>query len=194
MTEPRVALEDTHVRKRHLRVHAPSTPLARHPDDGFVLADPYPLGNAARRSLRALTLAICPPPPAPQPEGLVDAAELQVRRFMAYMSPLAARAFWLCLLLLDWAPVFLMQSWHRLHAMPRARAASLLSEMVHGRYAALRSIVVAVRGLVLSAYFDQDSVHRAIGYAPVPFMTERIARRKLLLAPKPALAHAGGGR
>ncbi|MNC92104.1 hypothetical protein D3C83_84730 [compost metagenome] len=65
--------------------------------------------------------------------------------------------------------------------------------MVHGRYAFLRTLVVAVRGLVLSAYFDQDEAHKALGYAPIPFIRERIQRRQLLLL-KPALAHAGGAK
>jgi hypothetical protein len=197
MTDPRTAFEDSRVQKRRLTMHAPSHALMRHPDDGIVCAEPYPLGGAARRALRALTRLICPPPPAPQPERLVDEVELTVRRFMSYMPPLAARALWLCLLLLDWAPLYLCQSFHRLHALGRERGSALLTEMVHGRYSALRTMVVAVRGLILSAYFDQDVVHRAMGYAPLPFMTERIARRRRLLAAgtlEPARAHAGAGR
>jgi hypothetical protein len=111
---------------------------------------------------------------------------------MRYMHPLAAWGFCLCLGLLDWAPRLLLVSARRLHALGRQRASRLLSEMVGGRFAFLRTLVVAVRGLVLSAYFDQDEVHAAIGYAPLPFLRERVERRKALLA-APA-ARVGGVR
>jgi hypothetical protein len=33
-------------------------------------------------------------------------------------------------------------------------------------------------GLFMSSYFDQDYVHRELGYAPVPFITGRIELRR----------------
>ena len=74
-------------------------------------------------------------------------------------------------------------------AAPREDGGKLLSEMVHGRYSFLRMLVVALRGVTLSAYFDQEEVHQAMQYAPVPFMRERIVRRQSLLRP----AHAKAG-
>ena len=154
---------------------------------------PFPLGTGAARALAGLIVALCPASPAPTSREIFDRVDLHVRHFMTYMPPLAARGFWLCIVLLDWAPLWLFQSAHRLSALPRARASALLSEMVDGRFAFLRTIVVAVRGLVLNAYFDQDEVQKAIGYEPIPFLEERIERRRvLLLAPVPA--RAGGYR
>lgn len=196
MTDESGVFEDSFVRRKRLPVQSARAPLSRHPDDGWVMADPYPLGTAARRSLRALIVTLCPAAPAPNSPELLDRVELHVRHFLRYMHPLAAWGFTLCLVLLDWAPRFLFVSVKRLHALGRSRASRLLSEMVSGRFAFLRTLVVAVRGLVLSAYFDQDEVHQAIGYAPLPFLSERVERRRLLLgaAPLPAPARAGGLR
>lgn len=193
MTEERGVFEDSHVRTKRPQLRPAAAPLSRHPDDGWKLAEPYPLGAAKRRSLRALIVTLCPAAPAPCSPELFDRVELHVRHFLRYMHPLAAFGFGLCLLLLDWAPRFLFVSVKRLHALSRARASRLLSDMVSGRFAFLRTLVVAVRGLVLSAYFDQDEVHQAIGYAPLPFLRERVERRRLLLlGPEPA--RAGGVR
>jgi hypothetical protein len=193
MTDEPREFEDSHIRKRKLPVATPSRVLARHPDDGFILAALYPLGSNAKRALFALIAAFCPPAPAPTAPDMAERIADHVRRFMAYMPPLSARALWFCILLLDWSPVFLFRAPSRLQKLPTARASLLLSEMVSGRLAFMRTIVVAVRGLVLSAYFDQDEVHRAMGYEPIPFLTERIARRKQLLL-EPAPARAGGTR
>lgn len=188
------SLEESHVRKRPLDVPSARAPLARHPDDGFVLARPYPLGPASLRALNALIVAICPPPPAPTAPDMIERVAAHVRHFMSYMPPLAGRGFWLCMMLLDWAPLFLFAASSRLHKLSPARASALLTEMVSGRYAFLRTVVVAIRGLILNAYFDQDEVHRAIGYEPLPFIRERIERRQQLLVLQPARAHAGGMR
>jgi hypothetical protein len=192
MTDTRDAYEDSHVRQKRLPIAQARAPLARHPDDGFVLAEPYRIGTTTRRALRALIAVLIPPSPAPFAPDMIDRIEVCLRRFMAYMHPLSARALVLCILLLDCAPLYLFRGFRRLYALRRERASKLLYEMVHGRYAFLRTLVVAIRGLVLSAYFDQDEAHRAIGYQPIPFIKERIARRRQLL--RPALAHAGGTR
>jgi hypothetical protein len=40
----------------------------------------------------------------------------------------------------------------------------------------------------MSAYFDQDEVHRALHYAPVPFIKARVSLRQRLLGPAHAMA------
>jgi hypothetical protein len=174
--------EDSHVRRKKLPVTESRASLARHPDDGFVLANPYPLRPGLCRAVRAITLAALPPPPAPRPRDILDRIELHVRVFMAYMHPLAARGFALSILLIDLAPIFLFQSFSRFRNLDGQRATKLLDEMVHGRFSFMRMLVVAVRGLALSAYFDQDEVHEAIEYEPLPFLKSRIARREELVS------------
>lgn len=191
MTIEHGALEDSHVRKKP-PVRTARAPLTRHPDDGWQLAEPYPLGTGATRALDALIITLCPAAPAPATPELFARVSLHVRHFLRYMPPLAARGFVLCLFVLDWAPRLLFVSWRRLHALGRTQASSILTRMARSRFAILRTLVVAVRGLVLSAYFDQDEVHQAIGYAPLPFLRERVERRRLLLLPAPV--RVGGVR
>jgi hypothetical protein len=171
--------------RRHLKMSRAGS-LARHPADGWVMADPHPMGPWVRRAFHAVIRAVVPPLPAPQPPELVERIELYVRRFMSYMHPLAALGLMIGFVLLDWAPRLLFRSWHRLQGLGRSEAARMLDALLSSRIQLLRTVVVAVRGAILSAYFDQDEVHRALGYSPVPFMRERILRRRQLSAPAAA--------
>jgi hypothetical protein len=162
--------------------------LARHPKDGWRPADPYQMSERVREGLRALVRVLVPPPPAPQTADIVDRCELYVRRFMAHMHPLAARGMWLCIVLLDWAPRLMFASLRRLRNLDRERASAILNRMAESRHNLVRSILLGVRALVLSAYFDQDEVHRALHYSPVPFIRQRVKLRQRLLRPAPAIA------
>jgi hypothetical protein len=42
-------------------------------------------------------------------------------------------------------------------------------------------MLLAPKACILSTYFDQDEVHRALGYDPKAFMRERVERRRALL-------------
>jgi len=154
--------------------------LARNPDDGWVLADPWPMGKATRRAFHGLMRALLPPPPAP--EVPLERLEIQVRRFLRYFHPLVAWGFALGVRLLDWAPVWRFRSFKRIQKLPREEGAALLERLAHSRNGPLAQIAVAVRSSVLSAYFDQDEVIEALGYTPGPFITERIARRAQIVA------------
>jgi hypothetical protein len=155
--------------------------MARHPDDGWIMADLYPLSGFTRRSLDGLVRAICPPPPAPQLENLEERARLQVQRMLRYMHPVVAFGFCLAVIALDYAPIWSFASWRRVRSMDPAQAAPLLERIGWSRLPLLRLLVLGVRGMILSVYFDQDEVHRAIGYAPVPFIEQRIQLRRRLL-------------
>lgn len=188
MTSIPPAAESSHTRLA-LPVESSAPALRRHPEDSWQLAEPYRMGKGARRALRALITAMLPPPPAPSGEEMVDRIEHSIRSWMPYMHFLAARGLWLSILILEWAPLLLLYRFGRFHTLTKEDGGKLLSEMVHGRYSFLRMLVVALRGVTLSAYFDQDEVHQAMQYAPVPFMRERIVRRQSLLRP----AHAKAG-
>jgi len=158
-----------------------SPKLKRHPDDGWRLAEPYPMSSALLDSFRALVQAICPPPPAPWSPEIARRVELYVRSFMQYMHPIVARALCVAIALLDWAPRFLFVSTRRLKRLDPREAGRVLARLAHARFSLLRSLVLAVRGVILSAYFDQDEVHRALGYSPIPFLTNRLSLRQRLL-------------
>ena len=178
-------------KRRSLILQRDPRPLARHPDDGWLLADPYPMSESVRRALRAVIHAICPPPPAPQSPELFDNIELYVRRFMRYMHPLAARGLWLTFLLLDFLPLLLLKG-RRLQKLGREPAARFLTWLSHSKLGLVRLLCTGVRGAILSGYFDQDEVHKVLGYTPVPFISGRTALRQkqLLLAANPAAAEA----
>jgi hypothetical protein len=169
---------------KRLRVFG-STSLTRHPADGWQYADPYPMGSWARSAFRALIRAVCPPSPAPQLPDLVDRIELHVRGLMRYMHPLAARALWIAIFILDWAPRLQFWSWHRLQGLRPCEGARFLSSLGTSRIQLVRTLLIGVRGAILSAYFDQDEVHQALGYTPKPFITDRMQLRTLLME-KPA--------
>ncbi|HMJ10635.1 MAG TPA: hypothetical protein VK524_04465 [Polyangiaceae bacterium] len=158
-----------------------STQPARHPQDGWKNADPYPMGSWARGAFRALILAVCPPSPAPHLPDVVDRIELHVRRLMRYMHPLAARALWIAIFILDWAPRFAFFSRHRLQGLTAEEGSLFLSRLGATRLHLLRTLLTGIRGAILSAYFDQDEVHRALGYAPLPFISERRELRAQLI-------------
>jgi hypothetical protein len=156
--------------------------LSRHPGDGFQLAPPYPMSERVRSKFRALIRVLLPPAPAPHTPDMIDRVELYVRRFMAHMPALAARGMWLAIVVLDWAPRLLFVSLRRLCKLDREQANRVLTKMAESSSSLLRTPIVGVRALVLSAYFDQDEVHRALHYRPVPFLRGRIALRRQLLA------------
>ncbi len=175
-------MEPTHAHEsgpRRLAIAGKPT-LARHPADRW-FAELYPVGGIVGPAMRGVIRALCPPPPAPSSPEIFDAVERYVRGFMRYMPRLVAFGLAVVFVLLDWSPLWLGKSWRRLRKLDHERAAAVLARLDESRSSTLRTLVVAVRGAVLSGYFDQDVVHRELGYEPIPFLQERIALRESLL-------------
>lgn len=154
----------------------------RHPDDDWIFADPFPMGSPARRAFRGLIRAICPPEPAPQLPDLEDRIEFQVRRHMRYMPRLVAFALRCSFRMVDNLPRFLFWTRRRLHRLSAEEARRHVGRLASSRFSPLRELISAVRGVVLSTYFDQDEVHAALNYTPREFVRGRIALRHRLLA------------
>lgn len=173
--------------KRKLPMQRAAT-FARHPDDGWTYADPFPMSARYLRRFHAIIERLCPPPPAPMSETLLTQISRHVRGFMMYMHPLAGRGLWFAFILLDWAPLLLLMSWRRLSTLDRKLADRVISRIASTRWMPLRLLVVGIRGSVLSAYFDLAEVHERLDYHPVPFMKERVALREQLLLGSTALA------
>jgi hypothetical protein len=183
----RPAIDASKIHPFHLAVaQAGPARLERHPNDGWRLADPYPLGARTRRVLRAVVGAICPPSPAPRSRALLSRVEVGSRRMLRYAHPFVARCLALGLLFLDWLPILTLSSTGRLQSLESARASALLARWAHSRILLLRLLIQGARGLILSVYFDQSEVHDALHYDPVGFMRERIALRRHLLTAAPA--------
>jgi hypothetical protein len=168
--------------KRHLAISqvGPGT-LERHPKDGWQLARPYPLGPRALRVLRSLIDTLCPSGHAPRSAELDERVLVGARRFLSYMHPTVSRGLALGLVLLDFLPLLTLKASRTLHRLGRADASLLFGGWVRSRFTALRLLATGLRSLVLSVYFDQEEVHRAIGYAPVPFIADRVQLRASLL-------------
>jgi len=155
---------------------------------GARFAEPYPLGENARRVLCALIDALCPPSPAPRSADLLHRVELGARRLLRYMHPTVARLLALGLVLLDVLPVLTLASRLRLHRLDRARTSELVTRWAKSPFKALRLLIQGTRSLVLGVYFDQKDVHAAMGYAPIAFIEGRVRLRTELLRPVRAAA------
>jgi hypothetical protein len=170
----------------------PLTTQQRHPGDGWILADPYPVRDTTRRALRGLIRIVCPP--VPHLEDLEDRIEIHVRRMLRYMLPVVAFGFVVSVHALDWAPLWRGVAFRRLQRLDRDRAEQLLTQMGESRSGIVRAMILGVRGLVLSTFFDQDEVHRAMDWHPLPFLVERMELRERLLAgASPTVQDSVGG-
>jgi hypothetical protein len=149
--------------------------LERHPDDGWQMARPYKMNGSTRKAFRGLIRAICPTEPAVP--DIVDRVELHVRRTMPYMPGVVAFGLVLGFHLLDWAPRFLFRHARRIRRLDVARAQEVLNKLAESRFSPLRTLLYAVRGLILSTYFDQREAHDAIGYNPIPYIRSRMRMR-----------------
>lgn len=154
--------------------------LERTGGDGWQIADPLPMSRRTRRAFQGLIRAVLPPAPAPRGPEMVERIEVHARRLLRYMPRTVQIALPLAFRALEWVPRVLFASARRLSALTPATANELLE-----RFGALavpfRELVWAVRGIILSVYFDQDEVHEEMRYAPGTWMRSRIALRQRML-------------
>ncbi len=154
--------------------------LERDTDPTFQPAVPYPMGRSSTRSLAALVVLICPT--TIMNADIQARVVAQIRSGMSYMPGIAAWGLRFCFELLDWAPRFLFKGVRRLRGIEPEKARAILHQLSESSLTPIRTLMYAVKGLILNAYFDQEEVHQALNYAPAPFMRERIALRQRMLA------------
>ncbi|MCA9529894.1 MAG: hypothetical protein KC543_07140 [Myxococcales bacterium] len=162
--------------------------LGRHPNDGWQLAEPYPLGGPSQRALDAIVRAMLPPPPAPQAPDMHERVATHVRVSLQYLPRWTARGFVVLLHLLNWSPLWRLRAFATCSRLPRETASDVIDGIAQSRFLWLRMLALAPRALVLSTYFDQDEVHAGLGYAPKGFLRERIALRQRIEAGQRAAA------
>ncbi|MDH5490703.1 MAG: hypothetical protein OEY14_01890 [Myxococcales bacterium] len=153
-------------------------PMDRHPDDGWEIAEPFPLDPRSRRALGALIDALLPE--GPRTAGSEEEIALHVRRMMRYMPLTTALGLVASLHLLEWSPLWRLRGIRPLSGGARGRATRLLRELSHSRLVPIRTLVLGPRALVLSTFYDRDEVHAALEYEPRAFIRERIALRERL--------------
>lgn len=158
--------------------------LRRHPDDGWQLADPWPLSSYSRACIAGVVRAMLPhgEPGAPLDADVHLEVERGVAVTMRYMQPPMAWGLLLLFWLFDAAPLWSLRGLRRLSSMAAEEASSLLARLAQGRISALHAMSTALRAAVLTSYYDRPDVHRHLDYAPEPFMAERIRLRTRLLA------------
>jgi hypothetical protein len=156
--------------------HGPNPVLQRHPDDGWTLAAPIEVGARMRRVLLRLADAIVPPSPRTNTtlEQVMEHALVSLR----YMPRSTAMLFLLGMRLLNWAPVWRLSGLRPLTALPADEARRQLAGVTRSRWLPVRLLMYGPIGLFMSSYFDQDCVHHQLGYAPIPFVTERVELRR----------------
>lgn len=153
--------------------------LERHPDVGRPLARPVAMSPSGRRALHGIVRAL-----VPEAVAMPDAPariERHVRRMMRYMPILVAFGLRLCIFAIDQAPRWLGMSTRRLRGLPVGRARAVFERLSQSRFVIVQTMLYAIRGLVMSTFFDQDEAHAAIGYAPTPFLRSRQTLRNRLL-------------
>jgi hypothetical protein len=160
----------------------PARISGREPDDGWTLADPWPMGPVTRDALHGIIRALCPRPPAPWSEEIAARIELGVRVFLRYLPPVMGLGFGPMLILLDWSPLWRLRGVSPLHRWERAAAAEHMQRLANSRFKPIRLMIMAARAAVLSVYYDQDEVHAAMGYDPLPFLQGRADLRRRLMA------------
>ncbi len=154
-------------------------PQVRHPDDGWTLAEPLAVSARTERVIYAITDAILPP--KPRTETVLDDV---VRTFLVLLSymPTASRiSFMLALRVLNLAPLWRLRGVRPLTRLTRDRAQSILEGIAESRFLPVRLLMLGPQALLLSAYFDNDSIHPYLDYDPMPFARDRIALRQRLL-------------
>lgn len=141
------------------------------------------MGKGARRALKGVIRGLCPTSlDAPQGASLEHHVEVYVRFFMSYMPRWMARGIWLALFLVEWSPFWCGQGLRRLSRLSPRRRARVIARLARSRFYPIRRLVLVLNSLFMSAYYDSERVHRALRYAPVPFIRDRIALRQHLLA------------
>jgi hypothetical protein len=154
----------------------------RHPDDGYPIADPYPVDAKTEKAIRSLMRVLLPEGAAPRSAELDEQVYHQMLVGLMYMPEQSAKGILAVFRLLEWAPVWRMKSRKPLSELPRDEGSKILAEIASSRLLPMRLLMLAPKGLLFSAYYDQDEVHRALDYDPVGFTRERIALRQRILA------------
>jgi hypothetical protein len=150
--------------------------LQRHPDDSWTLADPKKVSRRTHRVMLALADAIMPP--APRTETTLDDVIRHALVALQYMPRSSVVVLLAGMRFLNWAPLWRLRGLRPLTRLSRDQARRHLGAVMRSRWLPVRFLMYGPLGLFMSTYFDQDYVHRVIGYDPVPFVEERIELRR----------------
>ena len=155
----------------------------RHPDDGWILADPREVRPSTQRVIDTLVDVIVPPEPRDEETPAKIAKHLRV--MLQYMPRITALGFIATLHIINWAPLWRTRGFRPLTRRTRTEALAEIKSLSSSRVMLIRLLLLGPQGLILSCYFDQDVAHRALNYEPSGFTKSRIELRKRLLQGNP---------
>ena len=134
------------------------------------------VGARTHRLLRALVDAVLPP--APRIATTVEDVARHALVCLQYMPRSSAALFLWGMRVVNWSPLWRLRGVRPLTALPVDAVRKHLIAVTRSRWLPVRLLMYGPLGLFMSAYFDQDYVHRELDYAPVPFVASRIAMRR----------------
>lgn len=102
--------------------------------------------------------------------------------FVPFMPALMRLGFPLGLLLLQWGTVVTAIALKPFTLLSNRMRERYLHRWAKSPFALFRALAQGVRGLILSAYYEQPKVQQALGYTPAAFLDECRIRRAALIA------------
>jgi hypothetical protein len=137
---------------------------------------------SARLHRVLLKLADAIVPESPRTETTLQDVTRHALVSLRYMPRSSAFVFLWGMRALNWSPLWRLRGLRPLTALPTEAARRHLVAATQSRWLPVRLLMYGPLGLFMSSYFDQDYVHRALDYAPAPFVAERIELRRKWLA------------
>lgn len=154
-------------------------PQVRHPGDGWELALPLEVSAGTKRVIVALADAILPP--EPRTDTIVTDVVDNFLVMMRYLPKASRLGFLAGMHLLNFSPLWRLRDVRPLTALPTERARSVLRGIMASSFLPIRLLMLGPQALLLSGFFDDDSVHPHLDYDPKPFARDRILLRQRLL-------------
>ncbi|NLE48803.1 MAG: hypothetical protein GX614_10410 [Sandaracinaceae bacterium] len=153
----------------------------RHPDDGYPIAPPYPVGPKTERAIRSVMRVLLPEGDAPRNPELDERVYRQMLVSLQYMSKSTAQGILSVFHLLEWIPVTRFGRPSRLSKLSRDEGSEIFRAIESSPLLPVRLLLLAPKALIFSSYFDQPEVHEALGYEPRKFTLDRIALRQRII-------------
>lgn len=134
------------------------------------------VSDGMQRLMRKLADCILPDHPR-GPDTLAEVTR-HALVLLQYMPRSSARVFLWGMRVLNWCPLWRFRGLRPITALPVEPARRHLRGVTQSRWLPVRLLMYGPVGLLMSSYFDRDEVHQEIGYAPVPFLRDRIELRR----------------
>lgn len=142
------------------------------------------VSGGMHKLLTALADAILPD--SPRTETTVRDVTRHALVSLQYMPRSSAQIVLWGMRVLNWSPLWRLRGFRPLTSLSAESRRQHLQAATRSRWLPVRLLMYGPLGLFMSSYFDQEYVHRELGYAPAPFVASRIEiRRRWLTGDEP---------